>query len=84
MYTFKRIYISLFFVLGKGPSGTPAPTSFARTKASPWRGRWAGYNLKCNTQNKKRQYANLSVKCSYHTNKLHGGKHIVLHTFYTG
>ena len=33
---------------------------------------------------KRRQYANISVKCSYHTNKLHGGEHIVLHTFYTG
>ena len=27
------------------------------------KGSWAGYNSKCNTQNKIRQYANLSVKC---------------------
>ena len=33
---------------------------------------------------KKGQYANLRVKCSYHTNKPHRGEHIVLHTFYTG
>ena len=59
--------------------------SLSRFATAPFtQGSPASYNLKCNTQNKKRQYANLSVKCSYHTNKLHGGKHIVLHTFYTG
>ena len=41
------------------------------------------YNIKCNITKKYRQYSRQGVKCSYHTNKLHGGKNIVLHTFYT-
>ena len=31
------------------------------------KGRWADYNLKCNTAKKERQHANHSVECSYHT-----------------
>jgi hypothetical protein len=50
----------------------------------PQRGRGtACYNIKCNITKKYRQYSRQGVKCSYHTNKLHGGKNIVLHTFYT-
>ena len=39
--------------------------------------------MKCNTQNKKRQYTNQGVKCSYYTTRDTGGLYIVLHTFYT-
>ena len=48
-----------------------------------WGGGTACYNIKCNITKKYRQYSRQGVKCSYHTNKLHGGKNIVLHTFYT-
>ena len=43
----------------------------------------ADYNNKCNTRKKYRQYSHQGVKCSHHNKQLHGGKNIVLHTFYT-
>ena len=43
----------------------------------------ADYNNKCNTPKKYRQYSHQGVKCSHHNKQLHGGKNIVLHTFYT-
>ena len=47
------------------------------------RKRSACYNIKCNTRKKYRQYSYQGVKCSHHNKQLHGGKNIVLHTFYT-
>lgn len=60
-----------------------AAVTGGRQKPPLCKGRGAGYHLKCNTQNKKRQYTNQGVKCSYYTTRDTGGLYIVLHTFYT-
>jgi hypothetical protein len=56
---------------------------FAESQPPPLSKGKADYNNKCNTPKKYRQYPHQGVKCSHHNKQLHGGKNIVLHTFYT-
>ena len=69
-----EIFAKVYLTDRRGEIRLPQSVDKPGLEASPesmpplCKGRWADYNLKCNTAKKEeRQHANYSVECSYHT-----------------